>query len=285
VITNRIPRGTRSNRSALSVWATVIAAFALVFAVASPAAAADTDDIYSGLNAARASAGTTSLAHNASLDAVALAWANQMAANNAMSHNPNTGSQIPAGWSGWGENVAYGFATGAATNAGWTASPGHYANMIGDFTDVGIAFVAAGGTTWAVEVFAKYASTAAAASSQVVTAAPATAPVAAPAAGTPATPAAAPVTSSTTAPATTAPAATIPVAETPNATTETSTADKTTAATPTPRTLAAPASSVSPATQPIVYVGLVAIPLAIALAVFLVLRARRKRGAAEVPAA
>ena len=149
--------------------ATVLAAFVALVSIATPAAAADDDagEIFSGLNSARSAAGVPALVHNASLDAVALAWAGQMAANGAMSHNPDTGSQIPAGWSGWGENVAYGFATGAATNAGWTGSPSHYENMVGDFTDIGIAFVAAGGTTWAVEVFADYPSAAVAASTVV----------------------------------------------------------------------------------------------------------------------
>jgi len=35
-------------------------------------------------------------------------------------------------------------------------SPGHRANIMGDFTDIGIAFLTINGTTWAVENFAKY---------------------------------------------------------------------------------------------------------------------------------
>lgn len=210
----------------------LITAAAMFFAVASPAAAAETSDIYSGLNSARASAGEAALAHNASLDAVALAWANQMAANNAMSHNPDTGNQIPAGWTGWGENVAHGFPTGAATNAGWIASPEHYANMVGDFTDVGIAFVSAGGSTWAVEVFAEYPTTAAAATAE--------------------TPDAAAPADATDEPAS---------SDTASSDTASSTA----------------ASSTAAATQQVAYVGLVAVPVAIALIVLLVMRARRKR--------
>jgi len=221
-----------TNRSTSRFAATVIAGLVVFAAVVSPAAAAsaastDTADIYSGLNSARASAGKSALAHNASLDAVALAWAKQMAANKAMSHNPDTGSQIPAGWTGWGENVAHGFPTGAATNDGWIASPEHYANMVGDFTDVGIAFVAAGGSTWAVEVFAAYPTTAAAASSVL-------------------------------APAVTAPA---------DATDEPASSD----------TASSDTASSAAAMQPVAYVGLVAVPVAIALILLLVMRARRKR--------
>ena len=234
MITNRTARasatsGSPASRSLVSIGATVLAAIALVLAFASPAAASETDDIYSGLNSARAAAGTSALAHNEALDSVALAWANQMAANNAMSHNPNTGAQIPAGWSGWGENVAYGFATGAATGVGWTNSPGHYANMVGDFTDVGIAFVSAGGTTWAVEVFAKYSSTPAAVSSAALT-----------------------TTALTHEAAETAPAS-----------------------------RAAAFASVE--RQPIDSVPLVALPLAIAIATFLVIRSRRTTGRPKRP--
>jgi len=162
-----ITRGSTPRIAAIAV-----AAIVALLALAPPAAAAattadDTGEIFAGLNAARASAGKGALAPNASLDAVAVAWAGRMAADGAMTHNPNTGTQIPAGWNGWGENVAHGFATGSATNVGWTDSPEHYANMMGDFTDVGIAFVVAGGTSWAVEVFADYPATAAAASTVV----------------------------------------------------------------------------------------------------------------------
>ena len=262
----------------------VIAGVALVFAVAAPASAAETDDIYAGLNAERASAALPGLAHNVSLDSVALAWANQMAANNAMSHNPSTGSQIPSGYTGWGENVATGFPTGSATNAGWTASPGHYANMIGDFTDVGIAFVAAGGTTWAVEVFAKYGGTATTSTATTTTAATtstavATTPIAAETA--PAAPATAPTTAAaaTPAPAATAvPASAAPVpaatAAAPAATTAANTGSDVRATGESSATLSTQ-SSTQPTAQPVAITGLIGLPVVAALILFLVWRARR----------
>ena len=148
-------------KAARGVWAWlvgVLVATALIVApVATPPAhASESGTIHSLLNQGRAGAGLGPLARNAALDQVALNWANQMAANGAMSHNPNVGSQIPGGWSRWGENVARGYPSGAAMYDGWWNSPGHKANMLGDYTDVGIAFVQANGSTWGVQVFVTY---------------------------------------------------------------------------------------------------------------------------------
>jgi len=170
------PRPIRSRAWLGRALVAVLAAAALLLGSAAPAAAGEADDIHSGLNQARAESGLGALNRNASLDAAALGWANQMAANGAISHNPGVSGQIPAGWSAVGENVAQGQPTGSAMNSAWSDSPGHRANMLGGYSDVGIAFVSAGGTTWGVEVFALY--------GQVP------APVAAPRAGNPAAPAA-----------------------------------------------------------------------------------------------
>ena len=168
------PRPIRSRAWLGRALVAVLAAAALLLGSAPPAAAGEADDIHSGLNQARAASGLGALNRNASLDAVALGWANQMVANGAISHNPGVSGQIPAGWSAVGENVAQGQPTGSAMNSAWSNSPSHRANMLGGYSDVGIAFVSAGGTTWGVEVFALY--------GQVP------APVAAPRAGNPAAP-------------------------------------------------------------------------------------------------
>lgn len=79
-----------------------------------------------------------------------------MAANGAMSHNPNYASEIPSGWSRAAENVARGFSTPTAVHNAWMNSDGHRKNILGDYTDIGIAFLTINGTTWAVENFGKY---------------------------------------------------------------------------------------------------------------------------------
>ena len=144
----------------------------------SRAAASEADTIGSLLNQARASAGLPPLARNGAMDAVAAGWAQQMAANGAMSHNPSYSSQIPRGWSKAGENVATGFPSPSDTHTAWMNSAGHRANILGDYTDVGVAyFVDANGVSWAVEDFGKYgAPAAAAAPAPAAKAAPAHAP-------------------------------------------------------------------------------------------------------------
>jgi len=54
-------------------------------------------------------------------------------------------------WSGGGENIANGQPDVASVMAAWWASPGHKANILGDYTDVGCASV---GAIWVCD-FAK----------------------------------------------------------------------------------------------------------------------------------
>jgi uncharacterized protein YkwD len=112
--------------------------------------------IYALVNEARAANGQDELARNTELDAVAGAWAVQLAAAGTLSHNPGYSAQIPGGWVSAGENVAQGQPSEAAMHDAWMNSSGHRANVLGDFTDIGVAFLAAGDTTWGVEVFASY---------------------------------------------------------------------------------------------------------------------------------
>ena len=121
-----------------------------------PAAAGPADDIHSLVNQARWANGQAGLIRNAAMDQVAADWAAQMAASGTLSHNPDYASQIPGGWTAAAENVAQGYGTGAAMHDGWMGSSGHRVNILGGYTDIGIAFLSAGGTTWGVEVFASY---------------------------------------------------------------------------------------------------------------------------------
>jgi hypothetical protein len=131
-------------------------AVAALLVPAAPAAAAESDTVYSLLNDSRWANGQAGLLRNASLDQVAADWAAGLAASGTLAHNPDYAAQIPGGWSNAGENVAQGQPDAGSMHAAWMASPGHRANILGDYTDVGIAFLAAGGTTWGVQVFASY---------------------------------------------------------------------------------------------------------------------------------
>ena len=145
----------------------VVALAALIFAPATPAFANESETIYSLVNQSRASVGLGALHRNSAMDAVALNWASQLAASGQLAHNPSYSVQIPGGWSTAGENVAQGQPTGSAMHGAWMASPAHKANILGGYTDIGIAFISVGGTTWGVEVFAAYAGSASVGSAPV----------------------------------------------------------------------------------------------------------------------
>jgi hypothetical protein len=171
--------------------ATLLLAASAVVGVSTPATAAPADSLYSLVNQERAAKGLPALVRNASIEAVAVNWANQMAASGKMQHNPDYSSQIPGGWTAAAENVAQGQHTAAQMNAEWMNSPGHRANILGDFTSIGIAFVTANGTTWGVQDFAKYADQASPSPSATQTTPP-SASSAAPPAPSPAQPSAQP---------------------------------------------------------------------------------------------
>lgn len=132
----------------------LLLALGLAIAPGTPASAAPADDIYALVNEARWANGQAGLIRNPAMDQVAADWAATMAANGTLAHNPDYASQIPGGWSAAAENVAQGHPTGTAMHDGWMGSSGHRANILGDYTDIGIAFLSSGGTTWGVEVFA-----------------------------------------------------------------------------------------------------------------------------------
>ena len=163
--------------------ATVLLSTLAVFGTAVPAFAAGEGTIFSLVNQARAEQGLGPLQLNSSISSVSSAWAEQMAANGAMTHNPSYSSQIPGGWTKAGENVAQGWPSPSAVHNAWMNSAGHRANILGDYTDIGISFLTMNGTTWAVEDFAKYGGSV---PPPAPAAAPAPAPAPAPAAPAPA---------------------------------------------------------------------------------------------------
>lgn len=95
---------------------------------------------------------------HAQMTAVAQTWADHLAKTHVLKHNPNYSTQIPAGWLSAAENVAWrGNQDLDALHNQWVKSAGHFANMIGDHTHVGVAVArASDGSVWGVQVFAKY---------------------------------------------------------------------------------------------------------------------------------
>jgi endoglucanase len=142
--------------------ASVVAAL-IVGGVAAPAMAATsvaTADarILADTNALRAQHGLAPLVENPAIDAVAQGWANRLGAGATFDHNPSFFSQMPAGADAAGENIAGGFLYTTVVNSGWANSPGHLANMLGDYTDIGIGYweSADGRTTFFVQDFGHY---------------------------------------------------------------------------------------------------------------------------------
>ena len=221
-------------RVRVTIAVAILVGFGLTSVGVTSASASEADTIAALVNQARASAGLPGLIHNPAMDSVALQWANQMGAANSMTHNPNYTTQIPSGWSRAGENVAMGQPTPSEMHTAWMNSTPHRANILGDFTDIGIAFVTVNGTTWGVEDFGKYAGHAGA---------PAPAPVpvaAAPVAAAPAAAAPAAPTPAAPAPVSKAPVSASPTVPPPPATPTAQEAAATPAVAPT--TVPAPAS-------------------------------------------
>jgi hypothetical protein len=133
--------------------------------VAQPAHAASTQSdidaavtqIFNDTNTQRANAGLKPLIlAPSSMSNVAQAWTQDMATMGFMSHNPNFQYQLPANWTALGENVANGYTPTTVITA-WMASPGHRANILGDYTHIGIGYwVDDAGHTWFTQDFGKY---------------------------------------------------------------------------------------------------------------------------------
>lgn len=109
-------------------------------------------------NALRAASKRAPLVRRASLDAVALNWARQMATTGTFQHNPKLTSQIPAGWRAAGENIAWTTATDATSlYTQWKNSAGHRANMVSSsYNRIGLAVVKVGNRSYGVQVFGGY---------------------------------------------------------------------------------------------------------------------------------
>lgn len=121
----------------------------------SPAVAQMTQRVVDDTNAVRAEQGLPALVRDSRLDKVAADWARQQFENGAMSHNPNYSTQIPPGWQRAGENVGKGYTYTQIVPA-WKASSSHYANLVNDYTSVGVGYYEQDGRRYWSQVFAKY---------------------------------------------------------------------------------------------------------------------------------
>lgn len=116
-----------------------------VVATPGPALAADPGveaDFVAGINRVRSDAGLPALRVHDELVRVARGWADRMASENRIWHNPNLGSSVTAYWQVLGENVGAGYEVPVIMQA-FVDSPSHYRNLVdGRFDWVGV------GVTW-----------------------------------------------------------------------------------------------------------------------------------------
>jgi len=114
------------------------------------------------INGSRTSRGLAKLAASPKVDTVARNWSKRMAADGTLRHNPNVSAQLPIRWTRWGENVGWASNNGGGSltsvtqrlHRGFMDSPGHRANILGAYNQVGIGVaVDARGTMWATMVF------------------------------------------------------------------------------------------------------------------------------------
>ncbi|KAG6943735.1 hypothetical protein JG688_00017457, partial [Phytophthora aleatoria] len=107
------------------------------------------------VNAQRAAQGLPALCMNTKLMAASMRHSTDMAVNNFMSHTGSDGSTMSmrvtaAGykWTRVAENVAAGQSSVAAVMTSWMNSPGHRANILGDYTMFGTAYAYNIGSTY-----------------------------------------------------------------------------------------------------------------------------------------
>lgn len=129
---------------------------------ASPTHAAEELGFVSKINAERAKLGLNSLTVNLQLTGVARAWSDRMAADGRISHNPDVAAQVEGDWTRLGENV--GFSSRTATtgeefverlHVAFMNSPGHRANVVGDFNQIGVGVRTTPETMWVTVNFTK----------------------------------------------------------------------------------------------------------------------------------
>ncbi len=138
-------------------------AVGLFVSVVGPVPAAHADDVDDEwafvrlVNQSRADNGLAPLTPYAPIRDVARGQSIRMGQQNRLYHNPNLQADVQAAAPDWqraGENVGQGWDVQGLHDA-FMNSPGHRANVLGDYNYVGIGVVHAGGYTWVTEVFLK----------------------------------------------------------------------------------------------------------------------------------
>jgi hypothetical protein len=127
-------------------------------ASAAPAPADAERQFFDLMNAERTNAGLAPLVSDPAIYPISHEWSQSMADANVLSHRPDLRAQIEArvtrDWRRIGENVGRGPDV-AGLHTAFMNSPGHRANVLGDYNRVAIAVVVSNGTIWVTFNFMK----------------------------------------------------------------------------------------------------------------------------------
>lgn len=112
------------------------------------------DDFFELLNQARADEGHKALQRVEGVNNVAREWAIVMAEDNELKHRPSLRDPFDGNWQLLGENVGVGYGA-ESLHQGFMDSPGHRANIMGDYDYVGIGVALMGSRAWVAFNFVK----------------------------------------------------------------------------------------------------------------------------------
>ncbi|MEO6627589.1 MAG: CAP domain-containing protein [Aquihabitans sp.] len=151
-VRNTAPRPPRHRKRLLAASAAVIGALLL-----SSCWSANQGKDLGYINQYRRANNRAALNGNSALMQRAQAWAQHMANTGVLEHSGGPGRVSTSGianWCGVAENVGYASST-LAVHQAFVASPGHRANMIGNYDRVGTGVVRVGSTVWVAEVYVR----------------------------------------------------------------------------------------------------------------------------------
>jgi hypothetical protein len=133
-----------------------VALTAALLLTVSPSSASSSQeaDFVSRINAERADAGVGALTSKADLAAVARDWAQHMAAEGSISHDPDLPYKV-SGWTMLGDNVGKGPSVSAIHEAFMASDTHRHIILDPDFNQVGVGVAQAGSVLYVTEVFAR----------------------------------------------------------------------------------------------------------------------------------
>jgi uncharacterized protein YkwD len=151
-------KASKNRAAAITIMALICTAIIALTAASSTQASENIqNDFLALVNAERTSLGKNPLVANAQLENAAYLHSKDMGDNNYFSHTSQDGTQFSQRIAAQGykyvaaaENIAkaYGAMDAEKVYDMWKNSPGHYANMIGDYVDAGLGIYSIDGYTY-----------------------------------------------------------------------------------------------------------------------------------------